>query len=145
MALLQSSLSHISNLSISSNNFEFKFLNTSKFVSLQQSITKTDRIFSIKCTGQESIIRTVDGGNGKGGFPSDNGGAGGGAGGGDDDDGDGDYDEKEFGPIVKFDEVVKEAKKLGVKLPIDMLEAAKTTGIRRLILSRYLDMQVKNM
>ncbi|XP_055836294.1 protein RETICULATA-RELATED 1, chloroplastic [Solanum dulcamara] len=142
MALLQSSLSHISNLSISSNDCEFKFLNTSKLVSLQQSITKTDRIFSIKCTGQESIIRTVDGGdggNGKGGFPSDNGGSG--DGGGDDDDGDGDYDEKEFGPIVKFDEVVKEAEKLGAKLPIGMLEAAKTTGIRRLILSRYLDMQ----
>uniref|UniRef100_A0A0V0IDA0 Putative ovule protein n=1 Tax=Solanum chacoense TaxID=4108 RepID=A0A0V0IDA0_SOLCH len=141
MALLQSSLSHISILSISSNNTQipqFKCLNLSKFVSLQQSITKTDRIFRITCTGQESIVRTVDGGdggNGKGGFPSDN------NGGGDDGDGGGDYDEKEFGPIVKFDEVVKEAEKLGAKLPIDMLEAAKTTGIRRLILSRYLDMQ----
>lgn len=103
---------------------------------------KTDRFFRITCTGQESIVRTVDGGdggNGKGGFPSDN------NGGGDDGDGGGDYDEKEFGPIVKFDEVVKEAEKLGAKLPIDMLEAAKTTGIRRLILSRYLDMQVKEM
>ncbi|KAL3324809.1 hypothetical protein AABB24_038755 [Solanum stoloniferum] len=99
---------------------------------------KLPQISRITCTGQESIVRTVDGGdggNGKGGFPSDN------NGGGDDDDGGGDYDEKEFGPIVKFDEVVKEAEKLGAKLPIDMLEAAKTTGIRRLILSRYLDMQ----
>ncbi|XP_059314786.1 protein RETICULATA-RELATED 1, chloroplastic [Lycium ferocissimum] len=140
MALLQSS-SHflISNHSLSpnnsnSNNNQIPKFKISKFVSLQYWIGKTDRIFRIKCTGEESIIRTTDGGgdggNGKGGFN-----------GGDDSDGDGDYDEKEFGPVVKFDEVVKEAEKRGANLPNGMLEAAKTTGLRRLILSRYLDMQ----
>ncbi|XP_009622878.1 protein RETICULATA-RELATED 1, chloroplastic [Nicotiana tabacum] len=139
MALLQSSLFHISNLSIppndsNSNNTLLRHSNSSKFVSLNHSIGKTDQIFRIKCTGQESIIRTADGGdagNGKGGYPPDNGGGG----------DDGDYDEEEFGPIVKFDEVIKEAEKRGASLPCDMLEAAKTTGLRSLILSRYLDLQ----
>lgn len=143
MALLHSLLPHAStNFSISPNNtqiLEFKFLNFSKFESLQQK--NTHRIFRIRCTGQESIVRTADGGDGgkgKGGFPPDNSSGGGGGG---DDGGGGDYDEKEFGPVVKFDEVVKEVEKLGADLPADMLEAATTTGIRRLILDRYLDMQ----
>ncbi|XP_009757419.1 protein RETICULATA-RELATED 1, chloroplastic [Nicotiana sylvestris] len=145
MALLQSPLFHISNHSISpsnSNNTQIsKFIllrlsNSSKFVSLNHSIAKDDQIFIIKCTGQESIIRTADGGDDKGGFPPDNGGSGG-----DGDGDDGDYEEEEFGPIVKFDEVIKEAEKRGASLPSDMLEAAKTTGLRSLILSRYLDLQ----
>lgn len=148
MALLQSSLFHISNHSISpsnSNNTQIpkfnllRLSNSSKFLSLNHSIAKDDQIFIIKCTGQDSIIRTADGGdggNGKGGYPPDN--AGGSGGGGGDD---GDYDEEEFGPIVKFDEMIREAEKRGASLPSDMLEAAKTTGLRSLILSRYLDLQ----
>ncbi|GLT75855.1 hypothetical protein SLA2020_475490 [Shorea laevis] len=75
-----------------------------------------------------------DGGNGK----ANNGGRGGGDGSGDDE-GD-DQDEKEFGPILKFEEVMKEIEARGASLPSDMLEAAKSVGIRKVLLLRYLDL-----
>ncbi|KAL0347359.1 UNVERIFIED_CONTAM: protein RETICULATA, chloroplastic [Sesamum calycinum] len=56
-------------------------------------------------------------------------GGGGGSGGGDND-GD-DYEEKEFGPILKFEEVIRETEARGASLPADMLEAAKTVGLRK--------------
>ncbi|XWS52920.1 hypothetical protein CRYUN_Cryun11dG0114100 [Craigia yunnanensis] len=62
-----------------------------------------------------------------------------GGGGGDECD---DEEEREFGPILKFEEVMKEAEARGVKLPSDMMEAAKITGIRKLFLLRYLDLQI---
>ncbi|XP_023527108.1 protein RETICULATA, chloroplastic-like [Cucurbita pepo subsp. pepo] len=71
--------------------------------------------------------------NGKGGW--------GGGGGGSGDDNKGDKEEEEFGPIMKFDEVMKEVESRGVSLPSDMLEAAKGEGIRKLLLLRYLEMQ----
>ncbi|KAH6789823.1 reticulata-related 1 [Perilla frutescens var. frutescens] len=74
-----------------------------------------------------------DGGNG--GLPLGGGGGGGGGGEG------GGGDEEEFGPIMKYDEVLIEAESRGAVLPADMLEAAKSTGLRRLILTRYLDLQ----
>ncbi|GER54390.1 hypothetical protein STAS_31967 [Striga asiatica] len=73
----------------------------------------------------------TNGGNGK--F------SGGGGGG-----GDGSYDnyeENEFGPILKFDEVIRESEARGASLPADMLEAAKTVGLRKVLLLRYLDLQ----
>ncbi|KAL6520949.1 hypothetical protein OROGR_017518 [Orobanche gracilis] len=70
------------------------------------------------------------GGNGK--FPS---GCGGGDNNGDD------YEEKEFGPLLKFEEVVGETEARGAALPADMLEAAKTVGLRKVLLHRYLDLQ----
>lgn len=84
-----------------------------------------------------------DGGNGK--LPPAGGGGGdgengGGSGGG----GDGDEEEDEFGPILSFDQVVQEAEKRGVSLPslpTDIVEAAKSVGIQKLLLLRYLDMQ----
>ncbi|GKV10059.1 hypothetical protein SLEP1_g21478 [Rubroshorea leprosula] len=84
-----------------------------------------------------------DGGNGKanngGNGKANNGGRGGGDGSGDDE-GD-DQDEKEFGPILKFEEVMKEIEARGASLPSDMLEAAKSVGIRKVLLLRYLDLQ----
>ncbi|XP_017237503.1 protein RETICULATA-RELATED 1, chloroplastic [Daucus carota subsp. sativus] len=90
------------------------------------------------------VPKTSDGSGGDGytgGFPT-------GGGGGNDDGGseDGgaehdDEDKNEFGPIMKFEEVMKEAETRGATLPMDMLEAAKITGLRRLILTRYLDLQ----
>ncbi|KAH6773082.1 reticulata-related 1 [Perilla frutescens var. hirtella] len=74
-----------------------------------------------------------DGGNGR--LPLGGGGGGGGGGEG------GGGDEEEFGPIMKYDEVLIEAESRGAVLPADMLEAAKSTGLRRLILTRYLDLQ----
>ena len=71
-------------------------------------------------------------GNGGGGDGDGNGG----------DDGEEDYEEKEFGPVLKFEEVMRETEARGAKLPSDMLEAAKTFGIRKLLLLRYLDLQV---
>lgn len=83
-----------------------------------------------------------DGGNG-----TYNTGGGGGGGSGGDGDGGGednsaDKEEGEFGPIMKFEEVMKELESRGVTLPSDMLEAAKSEGIRKLLLLRYLEMQV---
>lgn len=81
-----------------------------------------------------------DGGNGK-----DNNGKGGGGDGGGDNEGD-EYEEKEFGPLLKFEEVMKEleARGRGATLPPDMLEAAKTVGIRKVLLLRYLDLVGSN-
>ncbi|KAK2972276.1 hypothetical protein RJ640_014334 [Escallonia rubra] len=76
------------------------------------------------------------GGDGNGKYPS--GGGGGGSGG---DDGGEDGEEKEFGPMMKFEEVIRETEARGATLPADMLEAAKTVGIRKLLLLRYLDLQ----
>lgn len=78
----------------------------------------------------------INGGNGGGG----DGGGGGGEGG--NDGGEDEAEEKEFGPILKFDEVMKETERRGIALPEDMLEAAKSVGIRKLFLLRYLDLQV---
>lgn len=84
------------------------------------------------------------GDDGNGNSPPGNGGNGGGdegGGGGNEDD----HEEKEFGPLMKFDEVMKVAETQGVNLPPDMLEAAKATGLRKLILTRYMDLQVKEV
>ncbi|KAF3780286.1 RETICULATA-RELATED 1 protein [Nymphaea thermarum] len=90
----------------------------------------------------------VDNGHGGGSFGGvggDGGEGSGGRGGRDDGDGGefdkGDEDMEEFGPILKFDEVMREIQARGATLPADMLEAAKTVGIRKIILSRYLDLQ----
>ncbi|XP_047958442.1 protein RETICULATA, chloroplastic-like [Salvia hispanica] len=78
---------------------------------------------------------SIDGSGGNGKF---SGGGGGGEGG---DDGGDDYEEKEFGLILKFEEVIREMEARGASLPADMLEAAKTVGLRKLLLQRYLDLQ----
>ncbi|KAF6161102.1 hypothetical protein GIB67_007743 [Kingdonia uniflora] len=75
------------------------------------------------------------GSDGDGKFPS-----GGGGGRGEDDDDD--DEENEFGPLLKFEEVMKMIGARGASLPYDMLEAAKTVGIRKVLLLRYLDSQV---
>ncbi|KAL8121518.1 hypothetical protein AgCh_018301 [Apium graveolens] len=80
---------------------------------------------------------SVDNASG-GGDDDDDGGNGkvlGGGGGGNPD------DEEEFGPLLEFAEVIRLIEARGAKLPSDMLEAAKTLGIRRLLLHRYLDLQ----
>ncbi|KAK4342845.1 hypothetical protein RND71_038661 [Anisodus tanguticus] len=84
----------------------------------------------------EGVLADGDGGNGK--YPGGGGGSGGGGGG---DNGDGDEEEEEFGPLLKFEDVMKEAEARGAKLPADMIEAAKSVGIRKLLLLRYLDLQ----
>lgn len=89
---------------------------------------------------REEVRDLIDGGGGGGEGGGDSFGNGGGGGGG----GDGDEEEeREFGPILKFEEVMKETEARGVELPLDMMEAAKTTGIRQLLLERYLDLQVR--
>ncbi|KAI3878109.1 hypothetical protein MKX03_007365 [Papaver bracteatum] len=77
-------------------------------------------------------------GNGKAGGGGGGGNGGGGGGGGNEESG---REEEEFGPIMKFEEVMKEAEKRGASLPADMLEAAKTVGIREVLLLRYLELQ----
>ncbi|KAL6146079.1 hypothetical protein ACLB2K_056762 [Fragaria x ananassa] len=86
------------------------------------------------------VVLDGSGGNGK--HPNGRGGdgGGGGGGGGGNDDGE-DGDEEEFGPILKFEEVMKETEARGASLPLDMLEAAKNVGIRKVLLLRYLDLQ----
>ncbi|XP_009364839.2 LOW QUALITY PROTEIN: protein RETICULATA-RELATED 1, chloroplastic-like [Pyrus x bretschneideri] len=77
----------------------------------------------------------IDGGDGGDSFGG--GGRGEGDGGGKEDGG----EEEEFGPLLKFDEVMKESEARGMKLPLDMVEAAKTTRLREVFLLRYLDLQ----
>jgi hypothetical protein len=84
-----------------------------------------------------SELRTDGGDNGCGGSSGSGGGGGGGGG-----DGGDSEEEKEFGPIMKFEEVMKEIEARGVELPADMMEAAKSIGIRKMFLLRYLDLQV---
>ena len=76
--------------------------------------------------------------NGDGDFPPTGSGGGGGNGDPEDDS----TEDDEFGPLLKFDDVLKETKARGASLPEDMLEAAKTVGIREVLLSRYFDLQV---
>lgn len=114
------------------------------------------RVSEVKCSNSKSESNMIEnleddfvpkasdgsGGDGyRGGF-STGGGGGNGNGGGEDGGGEEDEDgENEFGPIMKFEEVMKEAEKRGATLPMDMLEAAKTTGLRSVFLTRYLDLQ----
>ncbi|KAK9920575.1 hypothetical protein M0R45_029128 [Rubus argutus] len=86
--------------------------------------------------GNEREVLDGSGGNGK--YPNGRGGGGGGGGNGDGEDGE---EEEEFGPIMKFEEVMKETEARGASLPLDMLEAAKSVGIRKVLLLRYLDLQ----
>ncbi|KAJ4969593.1 hypothetical protein NE237_002692 [Protea cynaroides] len=105
--------------------------------------------------GKESTVRetsfTLDTDNGGGGKYSlggsdgngktPSGGGGGGGAGGSGGHGEDDHEDKEFGSLMKFEEVMKEAEARGVSLPSDMLEAARTVGIRKVLLDRYLDLQ----
>jgi len=106
--------------------------------------------------GEASGADVDDGAGGNGKFPPGGGGGGDGEGDGDGD-GDGENDgggggdggegEDEFGPVLSFDQVVQEAEKRGVSLPslpADMVQAAKSVGIQKLLLLRYLDMQVSS-
>ncbi|CAN4116027.1 unnamed protein product [Withania somnifera] len=86
----------------------------------------------------EGDLADGKGGNGK--YPGGGGGGGRGGGGGGDNGG-GDEEEEEFGPLLKFEDVMREAEARGATLPADMIEAAKSVGIRKLLLLRYLDLQ----
>ncbi|KAG5114620.1 hypothetical protein JHK82_037889 [Glycine max] len=111
---------------------------------LHHSLLNT-RAFRIHCVPQEplpSLQQTKhdqpssSGGGGHGDADGD----GGGGGGGDGDGGQGGGDE-EFGPLLKFEAVMRESKARGVKLPPDMEEAARITGIREMFLLRYMELQ----
>lgn len=82
----------------------------------------------------------VRGSSGDGDFPPR--GGGGGGGGGDGDHNDGSEEDDEFGQLLKFEDVIREIEARGTSLPKDMLEAAKTVGLREVLLSRYLELQV---
>ncbi|CAF2094880.1 unnamed protein product [Brassica napus] len=96
---------------------------------------KGDNVESLGADEPAKLVTAHGGGGGGGGNGGFNNGGGGG------DDGGEDYEEKEFGPLLKFEEVMRETEARGATLPSDMLEAAKTFGIRKLILLRYLDLQ----
>ncbi|KAF5183347.1 Reticulata protein [Thalictrum thalictroides] len=102
-------------------------------ISLTNNSTTSDTSFTPNTDNVGGGGDSFSGSNGNGKFPS-----GGGGGGSDEED---DYEEKEFGPILKFEEVMKETEARGASLPSDMLEAAKTVGIRKVLLLRYLDLQ----
>ncbi|XP_020590199.1 protein RETICULATA, chloroplastic-like [Phalaenopsis equestris] len=83
----------------------------------------------------------LDLGNGDGGHSSGNGKFPPGGGGDSNDHENNDDKEDEFGPVLKFEEVIKETESRHAVLPSDMFEAAKTVGIQKVILLRYLEMQ----
>lgn len=96
----------------------------------------------VKVLENDYEIKTGSDGNGGNGRFNNGGGGGGGSGGGNGDDSEqNDYEEREFGPILKFEEVMKEVEARGASLPSDMFEAAKSVGIRKLLLLRYFDLQ----
>ncbi|XP_022745063.1 protein RETICULATA, chloroplastic-like [Durio zibethinus] len=105
--------------------------------SSESNIGKED----VRILGSDHEEAKIDDGN-SGGFFDGNGKFNNGGGGGADGDGEkGDPEEEEFGPIMTFEEVMKETEARGATLPSDMLEAAKSVGIRKLLLLRYLDLQ----
>lgn len=109
-------------------------------LSVGKDVRILENAYSSKTDSEYGDGNTHDGSGGNGKFPN-GGGGGGGGGGGSDDHGEDDKEEEEFGPIMKFEEVIKEVEARGVSLPLDMLEAAKSVGIRKLLLLRYLDLQ----
>ncbi|CAL5352681.1 unnamed protein product [Camellia sinensis] len=125
-------------------------VNSIKIVALQHSNRRDKDVFRFKCISSDSAAKTItvlpdstpktdNGSTGGGGsfggdgrFPS-----GGGSGDGEEND----EDEEEFGQVMKYEEAMREIELRGASLPSDMLEAAKTMGLRRLVLTRYLDLQ----
>ncbi|MED6172326.1 hypothetical protein PIB30_049053 [Stylosanthes scabra] len=105
------------------------------------SVVDNDHKFGDSVTNSDDNNTVlIDSSNGNGSFGSGGRGDGSGGGGGSDDDG-GNNEEDEFGPILKYEEVMRETQARGATLPSDMLDAAKTVGIRKVLLLRYLDMQ----
>ncbi|GLJ05090.1 hypothetical protein SUGI_0010780 [Cryptomeria japonica] len=124
----------------------------SKFVDNPEVVTTTEMAgggpglpkLSIVTDGDIKNVLNTDGGAGGNNFGGDdNGNFRGGRGEGGDNEGnqDGNDDESEFGPMLSAAEVFKEAKSRGVVLPSDMAEAARSSGLRKLLLSRYLNLQ----
>lgn len=119
-----------------------------------QHSARNDGVSRIKCVDSSDFAaKTMEvemdngsadgsGGRGSGGDGKFSSGGGVGGGGGGDDSEESDYEEEEFGPVMRFEEVMRETEKRGTSLPSDMIEAAKTIGLRSLVLSRYLDLQV---
>ncbi|KAH0470063.1 hypothetical protein IEQ34_001621 [Dendrobium chrysotoxum] len=108
----------------------------SKKIFISPSINR-DSVRTIKRTVEIANSITDRGGSPPGEPPT---GVDGGGGGGEEDD-DNKEEEEEFGPVMKFEDVIGEAEARGATLPSDMLDAAKSIGIRRLLLVRYLDLQ----
>ncbi|XP_004487541.1 protein RETICULATA-RELATED 1, chloroplastic [Cicer arietinum] len=107
-------------------------------ITLNHSLHKP-HLFRIHCIKPDPITpleypKSDHGGNDGGDF---NGGDNGGDGNGEEGDGEGD---EEFGPLLNFEAVMKEAEARGVTLPSDMEEAARITGIREMFLLRYLEL-----
>ncbi|CAN4106028.1 unnamed protein product [Withania somnifera] len=135
------------------NNYKSRFLVKSSLneegnsaVSVRvDTVLKENETYSV---GKDvSVLDADNGGDGKGELADGNGGngkyhgGGGGGGGGGGDNGEGDEEEEEFGSLLKFEDVMREAQARGATLPADMIEAAKSVGIRKLLLLRYLDLQ----
>ncbi|BBH05079.1 reticulata-related 1, partial [Prunus dulcis] len=137
----------------------FELTNSLKLVASRHSSFRNRR-FYLNCAGSDATFVAeqngnftvaearvseprIDGSGGgnDGGDGGDSFGGGGRGGEGEGDGGDKGGEGDEFGPLLKFDEVMKESKARGVKLPQDMVEAAKTTGLREVFLQRYLDLQ----
>ncbi|KAL9233862.1 hypothetical protein vseg_008801 [Gypsophila vaccaria] len=113
-------------------------LNRSTFLVKSSDADLTSKVMTM--SQDSELLNDLGDGNGK--LPPKNGDDGEGGGGGDGDgDGEGDEEGREFGRLLKFEDVMRESEKRGVTLPSDFLEAAKTTGIRELLLTRYLDLE----
>lgn len=85
---------------------------------------------------------SVDSGNGSGNGSAGGGDGGGGGGDGSEGGGEEDAEEKEFGVLLNEEQIKRQLESRGISLPVDMAEAAKTEGIRELILLRYFELQV---
>ncbi|XP_061345346.1 protein RETICULATA-RELATED 1, chloroplastic [Gastrolobium bilobum] len=124
--------------------------NTLPIIILSQSLHKT-RAFRIHCIAPEPLGPLEqpkcdrhsqpefagDGGGGDGGGDGSRSGGNGDGGGSEEEE----EEDKEFGPLLKFEAVMKEAEARGVKLPSDMVDAARISGIRENFLLRYFELQ----
>ena len=113
--------------------------------SVRNDIRVLETVPALKIDSEDGGEVVLDGNGGNGKFPNGRRGGGGGGDGGNGgdkkDDGD-DHEEKEFGPMLNFEEVMGETQARGASLPSDMLTAAKSVGIRKILLLRYIDLQV---
>ncbi|CAA7401767.1 unnamed protein product [Spirodela intermedia] len=107
---------------------------------ISSTTSRGDSSFRRSSGGGGSLILDSGGGShggvgGQGKFPPGDGGGGGG------DDGEAPQESDEFGPLLRFEEVMAVLGEKGRTLPLDMWEAAEAVGIRKLLLENYLNLQ----
>ncbi|KAL3685083.1 hypothetical protein R1sor_003105 [Riccia sorocarpa] len=104
-------------------------------------VPRSTRNGSLDAASAPELDRDGGSGSGDGNGSDGSGGGGGNGGGGGGGEGGSDDEEEQFGPLLNSEQVQQEIQARGITLPPDMLEAAKTVGIRKLFLDRFIELQ----